>query len=525
MISVSRQFLKNIVTTWAVLVVSVVIAFFFTPYLISMLGKERYGLWSLILSITVYMAMADAGMKQSVVRYVSKYLAKEDWKQLNEVISSSARIYFFVSMVILTGTLLVTFVFLQYFKIEPGFFHIAQQLMVILGLNEAIRYIYLPFTSVGAYHRFDISSYFQIGIRIFQTLGMIILLELGLGLVPMALLVLGINIITRIWLSSIRAKLYPQVRFSMKAITSDKTKELLSYSLFSFLIVATWIIIYHTDNIVIGAFLSMEAVAVYSVAAMIVTQLRSAIQTIAVPLVPAISHFEAGQDFARIMSIYRRATKYLYYISVYIAICTLIFGGPFILLWVKKDFSGSIVILKILIVAAAIYFPQTLANSVLLGVSKHKIAFYILLGEAVSKIVLSVILVKNMGLIGVAWGAVIPQFIIYIFIYPVVFYRAMSSDVKVFYTTAAKSMLYSIIFVLPPAYLLNMFLTPDRWLTLFTDCIVVSLIMVFGLFKFILEPDDRGRIFDKIKEQMGRFKKRSPRSGDHNNIQDSEGKK
>jgi len=489
-------------TTWAGMVISMAIAFFFTPYLISMLGKERYGLWSLILSITVYMAFADIGMKQSIVRYVSKYYAVEDWKQVNEVISSAAKIYFFISLIMLLGTLTISFLFLQYFQISPEFIKIARTMMIILGLNEVIRYFYLPFTSLGAFHRFDITSYFNIGIRIFQTLGMIILLELGYGLVAMALVVFAINIVTRVWMSSMRARLFPETRFSMKAINSDKMKELLSYSIISFLIVATWIVILYTDNIIIGAFLSMEAVAVYSVAAMLVTQIRNSIQTIAIPLVPAISHFEAEKDFAKIMSVYHRATKYLYYLSAYIAIITLIYGGPFIILWVKMEFAGAIDVLHILIVAAAVFLPQSLANSVLLGVSKHKIAFYILLAEALSKIVASVILIQYFGIIGVAFGSAIPQIIIYVFIYPYVFHRAMAANVRPFYLTAGRSILIAVGLVLPPAILLRLLLTPHNWAALFFDGIVVSIIMLIGFISFILEDSDRQKWLGKIKNRL-----------------------
>jgi len=484
------------------MIVGIVVAFFFTPYLISQLGKEQYGIWSLILSIVAYAAVADLGMKQSIVRYISKYYATEDWKQLNEVFSSSVKIYLYIALIIVVGTVAVTFGFMRYFKIAPDYLVTAQFMMIILGMTEAIRYIYLPFTALGAFHRFDIGTYFQIGILIVQTLGMIALLEMGYGLVAMAMLILILTFISRVWMSAIRAKKYPEVRFSVKAINSEKTTELMSYGVYSFLIVAAWIVIFQTDKIVIGIFMSMEAVAIYSVGAMIVTQIRNSIQAIAIPLVPAISHFEAEKDYGRIMSIYMRAVRYLYYMSTYMAVATIIFGGPFILLWVKKDFSATIIVLKILISAAAIYLPQALANSVLLGISKHKIAFYVLLGEALSNVVLSVILVNYLGIVGVALGIAIPQFIIYTFIYPPVFYKAMGARVKPFYLTAGKSISYAIAIVLPSAYFLSLLIRPESWLRLILDCVIVTIIAGIGFIKFVLTSDDREKFYTKIRSVL-----------------------
>jgi len=502
MATVIGQFFKNIMATYAVMVTGLLIAFFFTPYLIDMLGKERYGLWTLVFSIVAYMGLADLGMKQSIVRFVSKHYATKDWKQLNEVISSSARIYFFVSVIIVAATMTIAFGFVGYFKIPQEFMKTARMVVIVLGFSEAVRYIYLPFTSLGAFHRFDISGYFQLGTRVIQTLGIIVILEAGLGLVEMAVLILGLTLVTRIWMSAIRVRKFPEVHFSRKAINAEKTRELLNYGIYSFLIVATWIVIFQTDNIIIGALLSMEAVAVYSIAGMIVTQIRSSIQVIAIPLVPAISHFEAEKDFARIMNIYSRAVRYLYYISAYLAICILTYGGPFIILWIEKDFTDAISVLHVLIISSAVFFPQTLANSVLFGVSKHKVAFYVLITEAVTKVALSLVLVPYWGIMGAAWGTAIPQLIIYIFVYPIVFYRVMNFPVKTFYLTSIKSIAASVVFVLPPAYLMSIILKPDSWLKLIVDCSIVTVLMLTGFSLYILEPDDRKRLIGKL---FGRF--------------------
>ncbi|UCD94160.1 MAG: polysaccharide biosynthesis C-terminal domain-containing protein, partial [Candidatus Zixiibacteriota bacterium] len=275
---------------------------------------------------------------------------------------------------------------------------------------------------------------------------------------------------------------------------------------YSFLIVIAWTVIFQTDNIVIAGFLSTEAVAVYSVPAMMVTQLRNSITAISIPLVPAISHFEALKDYQTIMRVYTKSTRYLHYISGYICISVLIFGGPFILLWVKKDFVDAIGVLRILIFAGAFTFPQIIANSVLLGVSKHRLTFYILGSEAVANLVLSLILVQSFGIAGVAWGTAIPQLIIYIFVYPRVFYKAMEANVRDFYITAAKSAAYSIVFVLPAAYIMYKLLMPDSWLYLIIDCLVVTGVMIAGLVGVILDESDRERAFGIVRKILGRSK-------------------
>ncbi len=499
MATVIGQFFKNIFTSWMGMVIGIVITFFFTPYLISMIGKDQYGIWTLAFSIIAYMGLADLGMKQAIVRYISKYYAVKDWRQLNQVFSSAVRVYAIIGLAIAAGTLLIVFVFIGYFQIPEEYLKIAKIAFLVLGINQAIGYALLPFTALGAYHRFDITTMFNVGARIAQTIGIVLLLELGYGLVAMAFMVAAMTLLAKLSINYIRIRKYPENRFSFAAIDREKTRMLLGYGWFSFLIVATWIVIFQTDNIVIGAFISMEAVTVYSIAGAIVTQLRSAINIISVPLVPAISHFEAEKDFGRIMNIYNKSSRYLYYVSAYLALAIVFFGGPFILLWVGEDFIPAISILHVLIVTAMVFFPQMIANSVLLGISRHKIAFYILAAEAVANIGLSLLLVGRYGIMGVALGTAIPQMIIYLFIYPVVFYRVMASDVGVFYRTAARSIVFAVVFVLPPAWLMRELLAPDTWITLIVDCMVPTITAIIGMTWIILEPDDRERLFGKIR--------------------------
>jgi O-antigen/teichoic acid export membrane protein len=499
MSSVIGQFFKNVLTTYASVVISLLITFFFTPYLISMLGKVEYGVWTLMFSIVAYMELADLGMRQSLVRNISKYLATEDWPQLNQVFSSSVLIYFFVGAIIQVATLIVTFFFLDSFQIPVDLMNVAKACLLVLGTNQAVSFMVIPFASMGPYHRFDINVYFTLPTRIVQTVGVIFLLEYGLGLLEMAFLVMAMSFLSRFGLHLARRRMFPKVRFSFKYITKDKTRELINYAMYSFLIVAMLMIIYQTDNIIIGRFISMEAVSVFSIGAALIAQLRSIVYNISVPLVPTISHFEAEKRFDRIVSVYDRSTNYLYYLAGLLTVCTFAFGGPFVLLWVGDDFTESITILYLLIVPAAINFPQLIANSVLFGISRHKIIFYVLAAEAVAKIILSLILVKYWGIVGVAIGTAVPQLIIYSVVYPIAFYRELKTPVSQFYKTASRSLLYSAIICIPPAWLMYHFLRPDTWLNFLIGGCFTALVAAVGFYRLLLDADDKKRLIEKLR--------------------------
>jgi O-antigen/teichoic acid export membrane protein len=165
-----------------------------------------------------------------------------------------------------------------------------------------------------------------------------------------------------------------------------------------------------------------------------------------------------------------------------------------------EDFQSTVNVLHILIIPAAIYLPQVAANSVLLGISKHKALLYILIVEAVLKIVLSVILVQtSLGIYGVALGTAIPQFIIYLFIYPIVFSRIVEISLKSFYTSNLKSVITASVLTVPVGFILVTFNSISGWPGLITSGAAMSLVVLAGFWFLILVPEDRTNLLARFK--------------------------
>ena len=130
------------------MVIALVVTFFFTPYLISELGKSQYGIWSLVFSLVAYMRLADIGMNQAIARFISKYFAVSDWKQLNEVVSSSARIYLIISLVIVAVSAGIAYGLLHHFQIDAELLRVARITLVVIGANQAVSYMMIPFATL-----------------------------------------------------------------------------------------------------------------------------------------------------------------------------------------------------------------------------------------------------------------------------------------------------------------------------------------------------------------------------------------
>lgn len=61
--SKGRIYARNLAANWIGYGASMVVLFFLSPYMINELGEVEYGLWSLLMVVTGYMAILDPSVR------------------------------------------------------------------------------------------------------------------------------------------------------------------------------------------------------------------------------------------------------------------------------------------------------------------------------------------------------------------------------------------------------------------------------------------------------------------------------
>src|ERR1700688_279758 len=88
-----RQILKNVGSSWSALGTNVLVGIFLSPLILHRLGDAAFGIWVLIFSVTGYYGLFDLGIRSSIVRYVAKYSASGEKKELDRLISTALFTY------------------------------------------------------------------------------------------------------------------------------------------------------------------------------------------------------------------------------------------------------------------------------------------------------------------------------------------------------------------------------------------------------------------------------------------------
>jgi len=268
---------------------------------------------------------------------------------------------------------------------------------------------------------------------------------------------------------------------------------LFNYSRITFGITAAWLIIFNTDTVLLGLLSSATLAGVYAPGAQLMLHLRNAVNVVATPLTAAVSQLEAEGNWEAIQRLYLRGLRYTSYLSFFMAVGVILYARPFVALWLEPEFAEAAEVMRILAVAGAFFIPQIIGNAVLFAIDKHGLLLRVLVLEAALKIILSFILIKPYGLIGMAIAAAAPQLLLYVSIYPVMLARALKISTVTIMLTSLRSGLMAMFVTLPVVVIVRQLLPPTNWPWFFANLAIVFVPAMIGAY-FILESPDRARV-------------------------------
>ena len=134
--SKARTIGKNISFIVLGRIVTVIVSFALFPFIVSHVGKEIYGAYLIVISITGYFGLLDFGMKSALTKYVSEYHGKKDLNGINKIINASFSFYIIVGILISILFFLSSIYFTRFFNVDPVNVTIMRNLFVVASLSS-----------------------------------------------------------------------------------------------------------------------------------------------------------------------------------------------------------------------------------------------------------------------------------------------------------------------------------------------------------------------------------------------------
>ncbi len=416
----ARHIARNVLFNWFGTVANMAVGFFLSPFILHRLGNIAFGVWTLAVSVVGYMSLLDLGMQNSVLRFVSQGHIKKDHQSASEAISAALWVRVQISGLIILLSAGLAAVFPLVFKIPPDLVSDAQKAIILIGATNAI------FMSVGvvggvlsALNRYDLQNSIVLLQTAVRVIGVVIVLRSGHGIVAIALCELVAVMIGSFFQVWIARRLYPELRMQMNKPKRETLRKIWSYSSYVFLTSVAVLLVYQTDNLVVGAFVSTTAVTFYAIANNLCRYVTQVVGSMGNTFMPAASTYEAAGDSAGLLMLYKNGTRATLAVSLPILITLILRGPAFIGLWMGPQYAHSSgIVLIILSIPLIFAFANRTPTAIAFGVEKHKTTAQWAIGEGVANLILSVVLVRRYGIYGVAIGTMVPSLVAQLVLWP-----------------------------------------------------------------------------------------------------------
>lgn len=495
-----RHIARNVFSNWLATAANMGVGFFLSPFIVHRLGNEAYGIWVLAISSIGYLGLLDLGMRSSVLRFVSKGHTKGDHLGASEALSAAFWVRLQISGVILLASAGLAYAFPVLFKVPPQLGTSARWAVMIIGCNMAISMSVGVFGGViSALNRYDLQTRVTLLQLVVRVTGVILVLRSGHGIVAIALCELLTVILGNALLVYLARRLYPQLQLLWKRPGRQILKELWSYSFYAFMTSVAIQLVYQTDNLVVGTFVSASAVTFYAIGNSLCRYTDQLTGAMTMSFVPAASTYEAAGDVQRLRSLYQVGTRAMMAISLPILATLLVRGRTFIGLWMGTQYeqrSGTVLI----ILATALIFSQAnnTAFAIAFGTDKHKTTAKWAIMEGVANLVLSVTLVRFLGIKGVAIGTLLPNLFFHLIMWPRYIGKSLQISAWTVIFKVWGPMLLCVVPFACASYVVNVYL-PARSIVMFFAQTVAILPVFLAVVTFAFRDEVRSRLLPALR--------------------------
>ena len=491
--------IRNSYTSMITQVLTVLMDFAVKTIFIYVLGNEYLGINGLFSNIITLLSLADLGIGMAIPYSLYKPLADKNTKKIKSLMKYYSKIYSSIGLVVLLIGLSITPFLPLIIKDMPDIPHLYLIYMMFVT-HSALSYLFV-------YKRFLIESD-QKGYIISKitftcsfllNVVRVILLLLTKNFVIYLACSIVFVIIQNIWYSKKADKLYPYLKEkNTQKIDKKEVKDINKNIKSLFIYKIGSVIANGTDNIIISKFIGLIAVGLYSNYLLIINSVNNIVAQIFNAITSSIGNLVAT-DNNKSKTIYEKLSFFNFYIFSLCGICIFILINPFINLWIGKDYILSNFVAFLLAINFYISGMQSVTNSFRTAYGLFYIAKFRPIIMVILNIIISLILVKPLGIAGVILGTIISKVITIVWLDPYIVYKHGFKENPISYYT---KYIYYLLITIISSFILHIIST---YIVVNNIIMFILLgIIVFVIYNLVIvilfhKTDEFKFFYDKLK--------------------------
>lgn len=393
--------------------ISLVVGLAATPFIVTSLGADRFGLLSLALVTLGYFGVLDLGLGRSVTKHIAEILPSKQWGRLAAVVQTAIGIQTVSALLLATGFVALTSTLVtRILNVAPDLVYEAEAMFRVIAISLPI---ILVSTSLRGVLEATQSFVFLNGISVLANvvahLGALSGAMIGLSLPSIVVLLLVPQVFVLFAYAGFVCRAFPPLTQNL-LFDLSVARSLFVFGKWVMVTNVVWPLLVYLDHFIIASLLSTAAVTYYAVPRRIVAFLDRIPASIVPPLFP----FLTTLGFSRIEEtkrLYQTAVKLILALIGPLIIGLFVFGDRILGLVLGAEFNDSAIFpLKILafgaLAASMLHMPFTLLHA--LGRPDFTGKFYLVQLLIYPPFLYA--LIVQMGLIGAAIACAIREFVL-----------------------------------------------------------------------------------------------------------------
>lgn len=386
-------------------IITIICGFILPRLLLSTYGSTINGLVSSITQFLSFIAFLELGVGAVVQSTLYKPLVNNDYNEISKIIKSSQRFFKRIALLFLLYTVLMSLIY-PLFILEKFNYLYTFSLIFIISISSFAQYYFG--ISYQLLLNADQKSYVQIGIQIgaivLNTVVCVILMNLGFSIQIVKLsasLIFVLRPVIMMWYVKRNYKIDKNINLEIEPI-EQKWNGLAQHLAF--------VVLNNTDIMVLTTFSTLENVSIYSVYFLVVSGVKQIISSVTTGMNSLLGSMIANNEQTLMKETFNKLELTIHFIVVWIFTCTSILIVPFITVYTSgiNDVNYIVPSFAILItMAQASYCIRLPYNIIVLSAGHFKQTQNSAIIEMGINIIVSILLVLQFGLVGVAIGTLV----------------------------------------------------------------------------------------------------------------------
>lgn len=481
---------------------STALSFVLLPVIVRYLGHDAYGLYVLLMTITGYFTLLDFGVSPALTKYVAEYRGRGDLGRAYRVINSTLLYYLLVGVAAAAGLAGMSLVANRLFRLDPALQPVARRLFLIAAAFALVLWPTNTFRGVmEAYQRYRASAFVTAGCQSVAALVAVGTLVLGRG-VTMLLVLTNLGMLAaNLTFYVLLRRDEPSFRPTVLVRDAETLGLIFRFSTYMFVGGLASLVVFQLDNLVVGAFLSMAAVAVYNVAYLLHSGVKMIDNLIGAPPWVAGAEMEGQGDHGGQQRLFLRGTRYVAGFFLPGIALLIVFADPLIPHWMGPGFRDSVLPARVLVSGWLVASLWETGAGVVTAKGVVRPLTLIAVANAALNAVLSIGLVRVIGIVGVALGTTLPFLVVAPFVWRVILNTLDVRPSRVFDESLRGAIAPLLLCVAVGGALLRLLPPPTLMLTL-VEMAVAYAVAVGTAYASALNADDRLLVRGFLKHSL-----------------------